>query len=64
MSTTVNQSVSVIQSHDLEDKHEVHQAEDVKVSDRVDDVAADYVDPTVHISSEENKRLRRKIYKQ
>lgn len=32
---------------------------------RVEDaVAADYVDPTVHISPEENKRLLRKIYKQ
>lgn len=30
----------------------------------VDDVAADYVDPTIHISPEEDKRLRRKIYKQ
>lgn len=28
-----------------------------------DNLAADYVDPTVRLSAEENKRLRRKIYK-
>jgi hypothetical protein len=29
-----------------------------------DSAAADYVDPTLVISPQENKRLRRKIYKQ
>lgn len=64
MSTTLNHTVSVPRPHDLEDKHEMDHAEDAKIANRVEDVAADYVDPTVHISPEENKRLRRKIYKQ
>ena len=28
----------------------------------VDNIAADYVDPNLHISPEEDKRLRRKIW--
>lgn len=28
-----------------------------------DTLAVDYVDPTLHITEEENKRLRKKIYK-
>jgi hypothetical protein len=41
-----------------------HDGDSVKGARVADDVAADFVDPTVQISPEENKSLRRRIYKQ
>ena len=53
----------------IQDLESVAQTPGLEVSDKhhgghiADMVAADYIDPTLHISREENERLRRKIYR-
>lgn len=56
-------NTSLQHQEDVEEKTQtVHLEQEKHVI--VDDAAAGYVDPTIHISPEEDKRLRRKINKQ
>ena len=61
-------TVPDIETKDVEASHvertETALNDDKPVGYVADTIAADYVDPTLHISPEEDKRLTRKIWRQ